>query len=64
MGNVAKYILYTLTGGAIAYITYWMIRDCFREPDYTVTRRMIEEAEQKAIFGDDWEYDWDDDDEE
>lgn len=34
-----------------AVITYFMLKDIMRKPDYTVTRAMIEKAEMEAIFG-------------
>lgn len=39
-------------------IAYWMLRDVLRPPKHKVTRKMIERAEMQAIFGDD--YVWDD----
>ena len=49
---------------ACAAIAYYMIRDIWRKPDYTVTRKMIEKAEMEAIFGDDYEFLDDDEDDE
>ena len=57
-------ILYISVATVCSAIAYFMLRDIWRKPDYTVTRRMLEEAEQRAIFGDGFECDWDDDDEE
>lgn len=45
-------------------IAYWMLRDIWRQPDYTVTRAMIERAEMEAIFGDGYVWDDEMDDEE
>ena len=56
-------IFYGSVALACAVIAYYMIRDIWRKPDYTVTRKMIERAEMEAIFGDDYEF-LDDDDEE
>ena len=53
MSNRTYYILLGAVCSAIAYV---MLRDIWREPDYTVTRKMIERAEMEAIFGDDYEF--------
>lgn len=39
-----------------AVITYFMLKDIMRKPDYTVTRKMIEKAEMEAIFGAEYEF--------
>lgn len=44
-------------------VLYLQRRYLFAPPDYTVTRAMIEKAEMEAIFGPEYEF-LDDDDEE
>jgi len=64
MSNRTYYILLGAVCSALAYL---VLRDVRRPPDYTVTRRMLVEAEQRAIFGRDYEFlddEWDDEDEE
>lgn len=59
-------IFYAALFTVCSALAYVMLRDIWREPDYTVTRRMLVEAEQRAIFGSDYEFlddEWDDDDE-
>lgn len=46
-------------------IAYWMLRDVLRPPNHRVTKKMLEQAELDAIFGDGvYEADVDEDDEE
>lgn len=60
MNNRTYYILLGAVCSALAYL---VLRDIWREPDYTVTRKMIEKAEMQAFFGPEYEF-LDDDDEE
>ena len=39
-------------------LAYLVLRDIWREPDFKVTRAMVERAEMNALFGDG--YVWDD----
>ena len=55
---------YSLLATVCSAIAYLFLRDIWREPDYTVTRAMIEKAEMEAIFGDDYVWDDEMDDEE
>lgn len=61
MSNRTYYILLGAVCSAIAYV---MLRDIWRKPDYTVTRAMVERAEMEAIFGPEYEFLDDDEDDE
>jgi hypothetical protein len=60
-GDILYYSLLATVCSALAYL---MLRDIWRKPDYTVTKRMIREAEMEAIFGDEYELEDEDDDDE
>lgn len=57
-------IFYCSLGAVCIAIAYVILRDIWRQPDYTVTRKMIEKAEMEAIFGPEYEFLDDDDDDE
>lgn len=55
---------YSLLATVCSALAYLMLRDIWREPDYTVTRKMIEKAEMEAFFGPEYEFlDYDEDEE-
>lgn len=55
-------IFYLVVATVCSALAYLVLRDIWREPDYTVTRKMIEKAEMEAIFGPEYEF-LDDEDE-
>ena len=57
-------IFYLVLATVCSALAYVMLRDVTRKPDYTVTRAMIEKAEMEAIFGPEYEFLDDDEDEE
>ena len=59
--DICYYSFLATVCSALAYV---MLRDIWRKPDYTVTRAMIEKAEMEAIFGPDYEFLDDEDDDE
>lgn len=61
MNDKIFYATLALVCSALAYL---VLRDIWREPDYTVTRKMIERAEMNALFGDGYVWDDEMDDEE
>lgn len=49
-------IFYATLFTVCSALAYLVLRDIWRKPDYTVTRRMLEQAEMQAIFGSDYEF--------
>lgn len=49
-------LYYSLLATVCSALAYLVLRDIWRKPDYTVTRKMIEKAEMQAFFGPEYEF--------
>ena len=54
--KITDTLYYATLVTACSALAYLVLRDIWRRPDYTVTRSMIERAEMEAIFGSDYEF--------